>query len=373
MNTSGGTPPPKHILHVLGALEYGGVPMMLLNFYRHIDRSRYQFDFLHYAGDVPYHDEIRAMGGRIFKVPSMGKAGLVGYVKALRRVMAAEGPFEAVHIHTNYMAGFIAWVARTCGIRKRICHMRGTFIRKRSIRLALPFLRLLIRLNATKRLSVSHESGRFFYGRAPFTVIKNAVDLEGYFSVTAEAAAAMRRELGAAPGQIAVGHVARFTEEKNHRFLVEVAKKLEEAGRDFKFCFAGGGPLLEPVRALFAEAGLAGRAVFLGNREDVPALMHAFDVTVLPSFSEGLPNVVMQSQAAGTPCVLSDALTREVDVGLGLLCYCSLASAEDWANCISRAEQDARPDRGAISAAFARGGFDIRAAAKTLEGIYEDG
>jgi glycosyltransferase EpsF len=364
--------PPKRILHVLGALQYGGVPMMLLNFYRHIDRNRYQFDFLHYAAEAPYHAEILGMGGRIYTVPSLGAAGPIGYVQALRRVMREEGPFEAVHIHTNYMAGFIAWVARSCGIKKRICHMRGTFIRNRRIRLALPFLRLLIRLNATKRLAVSYASGRYFYGRAPFEVIKNAVDTSLYFSVSGEAADALRTELGIAPGLIAVGHVARFTREKNHRFLVEVGKRLEESGGDFRFYFAGDGPLLEPVKALFSEAGLAGRAVFLGNRSDIPALMRAFGVTVLPSFSEGLPNVVMQSQAAGTPCVLSDALTREVDIGLGLLHYCPLNSAGDWAGNILSAARAPRPDKSTVSKAFSSSGFDIREAVKMLERIYDE-
>ena len=346
--------------------------MMLLNFYRHLDRGRFQFDFLHYGGFAPYHAEIEAMGGRIFRIPSLGAAGLFGYMKALRRIMKSEGPFEAVHIHTNYMAGFIAGVARSCGIRKRICHMRGTFIRNRKIKLAMPFLRLLIRLNATKLLAVSEASGRYFYGNAPFTVIKNAVDIALYSSVSMDTIDTLKRELGVAPDTIAVGHVARFTPEKNHRFLAEVAKRLEESGRDFKFFFAGDGPLLEPTRALFADAGLAGRAAFLGNRGDIPALMHAFGVTVLPSLSEGLPNVVMQSQAAGTPCVLSDALTRDVDIGLGLLDYRPLDSAESWAEGILRAAQARRPNSDTIAGAFARNGFDVEQAVKTLERIYED-
>jgi len=100
--------------------------------------------------------------------------------------------------------------------------------------------------------------------------------------------------------------------------------------------------------------------------------MHAFDATVLPSLSEGLPNVVMQSQAAGTPCVLSDCLTREVDVGLGLLAYCPLDSAEEWASAIFRAAETGRPDNERIGRAFAQSGFDIRMAVKALERIYED-
>ena len=371
MNRISGTLPPKRILHVLGALGYGGVPMMLLSFYRHIDRSRFQFDFLHYSGYAPYHDEIKAMGGRIYRVPSLGEAGLFRYVHELRRVILENGPFHAIHIHTNYMAGFIALVARTCGIKNRICHMRGTFIRNRKIKLSLPFLRLLIRWNATKLLAVSEASGKYFYGRTPFTVIKNAVDTDLFFSVSQDTIGALKRELGITPGIFAIGHVARFTNEKNHRFLFDVVKRLGESGKESKFFFAGEGPLLEPTKALFAEAGLGGRAVFLGNRPDIPALMRAFDATVLPSLSEGLPNVVMQSQAAGTPCVLSDALTKEVDIGLGLLYYRALDSAEDWAEGILHAVDAARPGNARISDAFVQSGFDIHSAVKCLESIYE--
>jgi glycosyltransferase EpsF len=237
----------------------------------------------------------------------------------------------------------------------------------------LPFLRLMIRMNATKLLAVSQASGRFFYGRAPFTVLKNAVDTDSYSSVSPETVERLKKELGITPGMIAIGHVARFAEEKNHRFLIEVAKQLEVSGKNFRFFFAGDGPLMERTRAQFADAGLGGRAVFLGNRGDVPALMHAFGVTVLPSLSEGLPNVVMQSQAAGTPCVLSDCLTREVDIGLGLLSYCPPDSAREWADGILRAAEINRPENETISRAFIQSGFDIRAAVKILERIYEDG
>jgi glycosyltransferase EpsF len=363
---------PKRILHLPGSLQYGGVPMMLFNFYKHIDRSRFQFDFLHYSGYAPYHDEIEAMGGHIYRIPSIGEAGLFRYVRELRRVMLENGPFHAIHIHTNYMAGFIALVARTCGIKKRICHMRGTFIRNRKIKLMLPFLRLLIRWNATKLLAVSEASGKYFYRRKPFTVIKNGVDTNLFFSISMDEIGALKRELGITPHSIAIGHVARFTQEKNHRFLVEVAKRLEASGREYRFFFAGDGPLQEPTKALFEGAGLGGRAVFLGNRGDVPALMHAFDLTLLPSLSEGLPNVVMQSQAAGTPCVLSDCLTREVDIGLRLLAYCPLGNAQQWAESILWAAQLKKPDKDTIFEAFVKSGFDIRVAVMTLQRIYED-
>jgi glycosyltransferase EpsF len=362
------------ILHVLPDLDYGGISLMLLNFYRHIDRNRFQFDFLHYGGGVaPIDSEIMGLGGRIFRIQNLGSAGLFGYFRALRSVMLKDGPFDAVHIHTNYMAGFIALAARTCGIRKRICHMRGVFVRNRKIKYALPFLRLLIRWNATKLLAVSEATGRFFYGNMPYTVLKNAVDTKLYASVAMATAEKIWSELGIASGMIVIGHVARFTEEKNHKFLLEVAKRLEESGTVFKFFFAGDGPLLEPTRALFGQAGLENRAVFLGNRGDVPVLMHVFGVTVLPSFSEGLPNVVMQSQAAGTPCVLSDTLTREVDIGLGLLAYHPLSSAQAWADAILRAAVSPRPKMEAIADAFVLSGFDIDTAVKELERIYEDG
>lgn len=156
---------PIRILHILPTLEYGGIAMMLRNFYRYVDKSKLQFDFLHYGQSVPYHEELRQMGARIIPIPSMSTTGLFGYAKELRRILKQYGPFGAVHIHMNYMAGFIALVARLSGIKKRICHIRGTYIRSNKIKFALPLFRLLIRLNVTKLLAVSRESGRFYYGR----------------------------------------------------------------------------------------------------------------------------------------------------------------------------------------------------------------
>lgn len=365
---------PARVLHVLASLGYGGVALMLFDFYRFIDRQRFQFDFVHYGREpAPYHADIERMGGRIIRIPPIREAGAFRYFRGLLRAMRQGGPYHAVHIHANYMAGIIALAARVCGIRMRICHIRGAYVQNRAVRPALPLMRLMIRLNATKRAAVSRESGRFYFGGAPFSVIRNAVDTERFLSVTPQAAGRLREELGIARVALAVGCVARFTREKNHRFLADVAGRLEETGRDFLFVFAGFGPLLEPTRELFRREGLARRALFLGNRCDVPALMRAFDATVLPSFSEGLPNAVMQAQAAGTPCVLSDGLTREVDIGLGLLYYRPLGDAQAWADAILRAAFAARPSASEITDAFRRNGFDIREAARALERMYADG
>ena len=128
-----------------------------------------------------------------------------------------------------------------------------------------------------------------------------------------------------------LGHVGNLHAPKNHSFLAAIAACAGRRRPDVRVLCVGGGPLVEQVRTLFEKAGV--RAIFTGPRSDIPRLLRAMDVFVFPSLYEGLPLAVVEAQAAGLPCVVSDEVTREVDVVPGLIHWLPLAAgAEAWAD-----------------------------------------
>lgn len=352
-------------------MGYGGVALMLSNYYRHIDRTRAQFDFVSHGGEEDYHAELRQRGAKIFYIRTMGEIGLVAYLRTIYRLLKDNGPYDAIHIHTNYQAGIVAFAARLAGVKTRICHIRGSYIDEKNRR-RLPFYKAMIFANCNRYLACGQDAGRHYYGRRRFEVIPNAVDLSLFGERTPEKLLELRQSLGIAPGDLIVGHVGRFSVEKNHAFLLPVLGALvAEGGRPVTLVLAGEGELRPEIERLAREQGLADRCRFLGNRRDVPDLMSMFDALLLPSVSEGLPNVIVQAQAAGCPCVVSAVITREVDMGLGLVSYLPLGDAGAWAREAKRLAAQPKPDRAAVLERIAAAGFEIRASIARMLAVYD--
>jgi glycosyltransferase EpsF len=357
------------VLHVVGGMGYGGVSLMLRTYYRNLDRSQLQFDFVTHQGVEDYHAELIQMGARVFYLKTMGSIGLLAYMRSIYRLIQAHGPYRAVHIHTNYQAGIVALAARLAGVRLRICHIRGTWIDANNARW-LPIYRALMIANCPQLLACSQEAGRHYYGYRRFTVIPNAVDLALF---TGQKAIGLRDQLDLGADDLVIGHVGRFTVEKNHAFLPAILAALaEDAGRRAVLVLAGDGPLRPELEQRFAAMGRSRQVRFLGTRTDIPDLMGLFDVLLLPSRSEGLPNVIVQAQASGLPCVMAAHLSREVDLGLGLIAYAPLEDPKAWARAVRGAATIERPPRAHVVQRIRDAGFEIHASIAKLLALYQE-
>lgn len=331
---------PIRVAQVMGKMLGGGVESVVMNYYRHIDRSKVQFDFLVDADStrVP-EEEIKALGGRVFRIPPYQHP--LRYRKELVRLFHEEH-WLIVHSHINTLSVFPLSAAKKAGVPVRIAHSHSTMgkgeFAKNLMKLAL---RPLSNLYPTERFACSEYAGKWLFGRnADFTVIPNAIELEK-FHFDPIIRQETRKELGIADGMFLIGHVGRFMPQKNQTFLVDVLAGLLPKRPDAMLAFVGDGPDRTAVQQHVEELGIADHVLFLGQRSDVNRLYQAFDVFCLPSLYEGLGVVGIEAQRAGLPCLFSDAITREVDV-TGASRFMPITSPEEWISFISAIESGTR-------------------------------
>ena len=306
-------PEPIRVAQVVGKMNGGGVETVVMNYYRHIDRSRVQFDFLVDADStlVP-REEIESLGGRIFEISPYQH--VLKYQRGLQRLFKQEG-WKIVHSHINALSVFPLRAAKKAGVPVRIAHSHSTSGKGEYVKNTLKaMLKTQANRYPTHRFACGKRAGEWLFGKdTNFDIIYNAIDLDR-FSFDAEARAQVRADLGLVDDQFAIGHVGRFTAQKNHRFLIDVFEQVAKCCDDAILLLVGTGEDEDSIRIKVTERGLADRVKFLGQRDDVDRLYSAFDVFVLPSLYEGLCVVGVEAQAAGLPCLFSDAITREVDM-----------------------------------------------------------
>jgi glycosyltransferase EpsF len=233
----------------------------------------------------------------------------------------------------------------------------------------------LILSSATSLLACSRPAASYLFGDGidadpRFRFFPNAIDPACYLGagLTEDAEEIFPRE--DAPSFV-VGHVGSFRPAKNHKFLLQVFAALLRRIPHARLLLVGGGSGLGAARALAVALGVEHAVRFLGPRPDVPRLLRQMDLLLLPSLYEGMPTVLIEAQATGIPCVVSASVTREADLGLGLLRYlCLTESTETWADQCLHAIDTRRPTDLARLQAVRDSGYDIRQAAARLEGLY---
>jgi glycosyltransferase involved in cell wall biosynthesis len=368
MNKSG------RILHVTGGLGAGGAETWLVSVLRHIDRSQWQFDFLIHDPSLSfYRDEVERLGSKVYVCPG----NVLTYGRCLRSVLR-EGSYRIVHSHMFLSSGYVLKLAAKEGVPVRIAHAHNTFDKKGHSpvrRLRNWLMKKWVARYATLGIAVSDAAGTAVFGdnwkKGTGQVIRCGVETEK-FRVHPDGGR-LRRELGIRPDAFVVGHVGSFTEQKNHQFLLKVAA--ETAGREpnVVFLLVGEGSLRSQIERDAARVGLAERVIFAGLRRDVPELMSSvFDVFVLPSLFEGLPLVVIEAQAAGLPCVISDVVTPETDVNVSLIHRLNLAAGvQSWAEQLLACKGVKPVEKSEALAIIEQSPFNIERSAAGLLAIYE--
>jgi glycosyltransferase involved in cell wall biosynthesis len=369
---------PKRILHVFGGMNPGGAETLVLNVYRQIDRTEVQFDFAVQAGHCHYDPEIRALGGRILRHPVPAVAGLCAYSRAFVQTLRQCGPFAGVHSHVHLFSGLVLSLSAQQQVPVRISHSHTVGDPRN---LSLPrkvyrqCMRSLIWRRATHLLGCSTQACETLFGARCWSndrvqVLPNAILLADYDD-SARSGPPLREELRLLPGIPLIGHVGSFSEPKNHTFLIDVFQALCSRLPGAHLVLAGDGPLRPQIEERVRNAGLADTVHLLGIRTDIPRVMAGLDLLLLPSLWEGLPVVLVEAQAAGVPCLVSDSVTREADLHLGLIRFVGLQSgAQCWAEDCLAAMKSARPSWNQRRCALQAAGYDIRSVTDRLAGIY---
>ncbi len=355
---------PIRVAHVMGKMLGGGVESVVMNYYRHIDRERVQFDFLVDADStlVP-RDEIESLGGRIFEVPPYQQ--IFVYQRRLTHLFC-EQRWSIVHSHINTLSIFPLCAAKRAGVPVRIAHSHSTAGKGEMAKNATKtVLKQFSNIYPTHRMACSRYAGEWLFGRGVnFDILYNAIELS-CFSFNAHTRAQARASLGLVGNQFTIGHVGRFMPQKNHRFLIEVFAEVAKRRQDAVLLLAGSGEAKALAESWAAERGVAKQICFLGQRNDVNQLYQAFDAFVLPSLYEGLCLVGVEAQRAGLPCFLSDRITREVDM-TGNVHFLPIDNPVVWADALCAVEVGQRLD--VREKEFID--YDIECAAKKLTTYY---
>lgn len=363
---------PIRVLQVLMSTGCGGAENMIMNLYRTIDRSKVQFDFLIHTREQAFFDEeIKAMGGRIFCLPRFVVANYFSYCKAVDHFFDEHPEISVVHGHLGSAAGLYLNSARKHGIFA-IAHSHNTYPKQVTAK------NLMFRLltEQTKRvadfyigcskLAGLHRFGPKIYNGDRFTVLNNAIELER-FVYNEEVRNEARKELGIGDTFV-VGHIGRFMHQKNHLYLLDIFAEIVKRKPDSLLMLVGDGELRGEIEAKIDALGIKEKVMMLGVRSDANRLWQAMDCFVFPSFHEGLPVTVVEAQAAGLPCIVSDTITDEVCLTDLVQKMTIEGSPEAWADAVV-ALSGAEARRGRAEEVKAAG-YDINETALWLTDFY---
>lgn len=353
------------ILHVVTKMGYGGLEAMLMNYYRYIDREQVQFDFLvHRPEEADYHDEIRALGGKIFHLPKLNPFSS-SYKKALSDFFYAHPEYKLIHVHLNCMSSVVLKVAKACGVPYRIAHSHNSN-QDRNLKYPIKmFYRRFIPQYATKLFACGDDAGYFLYGKEKFEVLNNAIDASE-FRYNENEYKNLRKNFGFADDEFIIGNVGKFILQKNHFFILSIFSEIIQK-IPAKLLLIGEGELKESVEAKAKEMGMEQSVIFTGVRADISDLLKSMDLFLFPSLYEGLPVALIEAQSAGLSCLISDRIPEE-SIITGVVSRYSLDKSEkNWADKAIELRTKIRYD---TYDEIVRSGYDIRENAKRLQNYY---
>lgn len=358
---------PVRIAQIMGKLCAGGVEAVVFNYYRAIDKSKYQFDFYYDADSTvePPQDLIE-MGARFIKTPPYQK--LNEYLKTLEKYLK-DNNYLIVHSHINTLSVFPLYAAKRAGVHIRIAHnhsVPGGHELKRNI--AKNVLKHFSKVNATNYFACSEKAGRWLFGNKDFNsgkvfVMKNAIDFSQYKRPIQETNN-IKHKLNL-QNKFVVGHVGRFTFAKNHKFVIEIFNEILKKRSDSVLLLVGDGELHKEIVDQIHSLNLDNHVVMTGKVSDPQKYYAVMDVLILPSVYEGLPMTTIEAQAAGKNILISHAVPEEAVISDGCHFMDESASATDWAErAISVADKKIEYDHN-------KSDYDITNAVQKLEQQYD--
>lgn len=358
------------VLHIMACSDVGGISTVVLNYYRFLDRTQIQFDIALTVPEIGRNArELQALGAKIHFLP-LKSEGIGAFLTALRKLLETEA-YDAVHVHESETCYVALMVAGQMGIPCRIAHahtaspwegVKGELRRLSGCLLNYPASTHVI---GCGELAGERVFGKWNMRRPKAVVLPNAIDTQR-FVYDEEARRQLRAEWNL-EGKLVLGMVGRLCVEKNYPFALELVAKLRQEHPACKLVIVGDGEEREAIEEKIQALDISDHVLLLGKRSDVHRVYQAFDIFLLPSFTEGYPVAAVEALSAGLPALLSDAVTGELRFGTAVE-YLPLKEPQKWLEAIHRWEGDTR--RQARQSEPAEHGLDIRTCAKRLEKIY---
>lgn len=359
------------VLQVIGGLNRGGAETMIMNLYRAIDKSSVQFDFvIHRGNENAYCDEVRNLGGKIYVFPEPSAKNLIYYRKCWKNFLEEHPEYKILHSHVRSYAILFLGIAKKLGLTT-IVHSHSTSNGGGIKSYLKSLLQLPLRKTSDYLFACSTISGEWLFGKKAikqpnYKMIKNAIDCSKYV-VGEEVRKAYRQEMGI-DHSVVYGHVGRLSEPKNHAFLLQVFCEILKTQPNAILMIVGEGAYRERIETQIAQLGIEDKVIMTGRRNDIPQILSAMDVFLFPSLWEGLPVTVIEAQAAGLPCLISDKITDEVAVS-NAVTYLPIDQGVD---CWVEGACTAAGKRFSVIEGIKAAGFDVHESAEELTKFYKD-
>lgn len=369
---------PIRILHVLGSTDLGGAESRIMDIYRCLDREKIQFDFMvHQEKTGYYEEEIKAMGGRIYRVPRFKLYNIGSYKKAWRAFFAEQNArhmkFHAVHGHMTSTAAIYLPIAKASGVPITIAHARSAGVDKGIKGIVTKSIRRPLRKRCDYMFACSGLAGEAVFGSRnvlseKVKIIPNAIDA-AKFSYRETVRTELRRKMQL-EDKFVVGHIGRFHYAKNHEYLLEVFAHIAAKKENAVLLLLGEGTRMEEMKKMAARLNVQDKVLFLGNKKETWDYYQVMDFFVCPSRFEGLPGAVVEAQAAGLACLISDTIAKEVGI-TELVTYKSIQEEpQKWVDFVLEHQEYAREDK---YEQLVAAGFDVKEQVKRYEQFYLTG
>lgn len=336
---------PIRVLHNIASLHFGGAQAFLMNVYNNIDREKVQFDFVVTPEEKKdLYEQVEQMGGRIFVCPKYTGKNHFAYCRWWNDFFAEHPEYHVIHGHVRSTASIYLKIAKKYGL-VTIAHSHSTSNGSGISAIVKNIMQLPIRHTADYLFACSDKAGKWLYGEKAtkqpnYRMIPNGVDLKR-FAFHEEKRQQMRQELGISEDTFVLGHIGRMTVPKNHQFLVKLFAEYRKKNPDSKLLLVGDGELFETVQQQCTQLGIREAVIMVGSKTNTEDYYQAMDIFVFPSLWEGLPVSVVEAQANGLQCVLSDVITHDVDL-TDQVKYLALNNQMGWIDAVARGRRKSR-------------------------------
>lgn len=362
---------PIRVAQIIGKWLGGGVEAVVMNYYRNIDRTKIQFDFIcdEDSTNIPY-EEIEKLGGKVILIPPYQK--VFKYHRELKKVLK-DGNYKIVHSHINTLSVFSLFAAKCAGVPVRIAHSHSTTNKKEwKKNIVKVTLRPFTKLVATDYMACTEHAGRWMFGNKAFDtgkvyILNNAINLDK-FKYDEKLRKKIRKELKISDNTVVIGHIGRFVVQKNHTQLIDIFNEYHKNNNNSVLMLVGQGPLMEEIKEKINNLGLKGCVIFLGQKDNVNEYYNAMDLFLFPSLYEGLGMVVIEAQVNGLPCVVSDEVPKIAKITDRITFMDLNKSSEIWLKGIIKLLK--RNDRKNVKFKNEITNYDINEEAKQFEQKY---
>jgi glycosyltransferase EpsF len=360
----------KKVLQIVPTLGYGGVANFVLNYYKKMNKDKIIFDFVTHGKEEAFHKDLIRSGSKIFYFKTIGQVGMKKYYKQLKSILN-HNEYNAIHINEGHITGVAALMCKLLGAKKVVCHAHTSACPNRKHTPFMPIFRYLTVKYGDIHLACGEKAAKFTYGNIDYIKINNAIDVKRFCSIQANPSKELKLKYGIDNECFVIGHIGTFIEIKNHSYILRIFSQVAKRKKNTKLVLVGDGVLKDKIIDEAKKLNIINNVIFMGIQTDIPSIINMLDVFLLPSLHEGLPLVGIEAQAAGVPCLFSNTIDKDVDLGMGSVKFLPIDEnhVSNWCEEImSLTNSKVSPEK--RTSILQNSGYDVNVEALKLFEIY---